>query len=268
MEQETNLLNTKILKYFTSEKAEINTEERSLVHYASTEDVDRDNEIVIAGGIDLVNFKKNPQVLWNHNRWSDRVTTIAKSLWQKVDGKGLLCKTQFAKTDLANEVFELYSGGFLTSWSIGFMVKEWMDNAETNIRTFTRTELLEYSSVQIPANPEAVTLNFIKGLKNEELKSVFVNDYLISSFENEIKSLKETVDSLKAKEVVADDNDMFEAMIKEQAQALVEEQVSKMTAEVNTKLADLAGEINIIKLDKYKNELYNTFYNQAKAELK
>jgi HK97 family phage prohead protease len=265
MDKETNILNTKILKYFSSEKAEINNEERSLIHYASTEDVDRDNEIVIASGIDLVNYAKNPQVLWNHNRWSDRVTTIGKSLWQKVDQKGLLCKTEFAKTDLANEVFELYSGGFLTSWSLGFMVKNWLDSNETGIRTFTKTELLEYSSVQIPANPEAVTLNFIKGLKNEELKSVYVNDYLISNFESEIKSLKDSVKQFKSEKSESID---YKTIIKEQAQVLIEEEILKMRKEVDSKFNELASEIGNIKLDKMKTQLYEQFYSQAKADLK
>jgi hypothetical protein len=125
--------------------------------------------------------------------------------------------------------------------------------------------LLEYSSVQIPANPEAVTLNFIKGLKNEELKSVYVNDYLISNFESEIKSLKDSVKQFKSEKSESID---YKTIIKEQAQVLIEEEILKMRKEVDSKFNELASEIGNIKLDKMKTQLYEQFYSQAKADLK
>lgn len=218
----------KILKFLVSEKADVNESERSIVHYASTKDLDRDNEIVVPEGIDLTNFKKNPQVLWNHMSWGSAINTIGKSLWQKVDDKGLLCKTEFAPTNLGSECFELYKGGFLTSWSIGFMAKEWTDTGD-NIRTFIKTELLEYSAVTIPANPEAISLNFIKGLKTDEMKEAFSSKYLLSSVDKEISELKTLVAEIKSN-VPANE---VEANIDEQIKRILTPKYNELVSEIN-----------------------------------
>ena len=47
---------------------EISANERSITQYVSTHSVDRDNDIVLAKGIDLKNYRKNPVVLFNHQR--------------------------------------------------------------------------------------------------------------------------------------------------------------------------------------------------------
>lgn len=241
---------TKIQKYYTSQKADINETERTLIHYVTTKAVDRDNEVVIPEGITLFNYQKNPQVLWNHISFSDKVTTIGKSLWQKADSSGLLCKTEFASTSLASEVFELYKGGFLTSWSIGFIVKDFID--ENNIRTFTSTELLEYSAVTIPANPEAVSLSFIKSLKSDELKHVYVNDYLLHNMETEIKNLNNTIQVLQ------------QSPNPDEIKSLIHQEILK---QINPKLEHLANELSTLKLDKIKSDVYKTFYEKASQQL-
>jgi HK97 family phage prohead protease len=227
----------KIIKFLASEKADVNDSERSIVHYASTNDIDRDNEIILPEGIDLTNYQKNPQVLWNHMSWSSAITTIGKSLWQKVDGKGLLCKTEFAPTSLGNECFELYKGGFLTSWSIGFLAKEWSDS-DNGIRTFTKTEMLEYSAVTIPANPEAISLNFIKGLKSDEMRDAFAGKYLLESVDKEINELK----SLISKSESTPD---IEAIVK----AFMEKELADKFKSIASELKSVKADVSKMKID-------------------
>ena len=55
---------------------------KSFIAVASTEDEDRDKDIIRQDGWDLKNFKKNPVVPWSHNYWD---VPVAKSLKTWVD---------------------------------------------------------------------------------------------------------------------------------------------------------------------------------------
>lgn len=161
-----------MLKFFACSKAEVNEEERTVVAYVTTEALDRDKEIVLAAGADLTNYRKNPVVLWGHD---SRSPPVAKNIWIRQDGHGLLAKTQYAKTDRAEEIWQLRKEGFLKGYSIGFQPKtgktieglaaygpphekelranpEWKE-ARNIVRAW---EMVEYSDVPVPCNPEAL----------------------------------------------------------------------------------------------------------------
>lgn len=242
----------KSLKFYCTEKADVNETERSVISYVATRDIDRDNEIVLPEGIGLENYRKNPVVLWNHMSWGDNVTVIGKSLWQKIDSKGLLTKTEFAKTDLASEVYELVKEGFLTSWSIGFAVLDWEDN--TGIRTYTKTELLEYSAVCVPANPEAVTLNFIKGLKTGEMKEAFSTKYLLASVDKEINELKELIAEIKSSQPV-------------DLEMLIQAEIENKFKEYEPKFIELGNEIKSLKRAKTKREIEDLVFEAVKKKI-
>jgi len=147
-------------KQYIGKLADFNDEERSFVITISTEDVDRMGESVRARGIKLANYRKNPVVLWAHDYSSP---PIAKALWTKVMDSALKSKVQFASTQFAEEIFGLYKGGFLNAWSIGFIpnmdkidIDEEADGKANPKLTFKESELLEYSAVPVPANPNAL----------------------------------------------------------------------------------------------------------------
>lgn len=165
------------LKFFVAEKAEVNEEDRTIVSYISTESLDRDKEIVLAKGADLDNYRKNPIVLWGHD---SKATPIGKNLWIRHDGRGLLAKTQYAKTPKAEEIWQLRKDGFLKGYSIGFIPKagktadgmmaygpphekELKTNPEwSEARNIVRAwELLEYSDVPIPSNPDSLQRAYV-----------------------------------------------------------------------------------------------------------
>ena len=161
---------------------EVSAKERSITQYASVNKVDRDNDIVEAKGIDLKNYRKNPIVLFNH----DRNLPIGSSMWQKADDKGLLTKTTFSKTPFADDIYTLHLEKVLNAWSIGFMPKLWKFDEKNGITTFTDIELFEYSSVTLPANPGALDeaksivksvegLHVVAGITNElKVKAEFL----------------------------------------------------------------------------------------------
>lgn len=144
----------------TVEKVEqLDDTNKTFVAVASTEDEDRDKDIIRQDGWNLKNFKKNPMIPWSHDYWS---VPIARSLrtWVDHDAKKLLFKPQFDSEDEQSmKIYNKYKNGFLTSFSVGFRGLEfeyrdeedrWWGGIE-----FLQQELLEISAVTIPANPNA-----------------------------------------------------------------------------------------------------------------
>lgn len=152
---------------FTGEIKGINEDEKTLTAYISTKARDRMDESLLPEGADLKKYNQNPVVLFAHDYSRP---PIGKALWTKKDGKGILSKVQFANTPFAKEIFELFKGGFMNAFSVGFMPKEWVDGdgKKTPARTYTKWEMLEYSAVPVPANPEALALAMQKGILTSE----------------------------------------------------------------------------------------------------
>jgi len=168
----------KIQKLFTrAQVKEINEEERSLVGVASTEVMDRDREIIKTEGWELENFRKNPVILLSHEY---RQPPIGKALWIKKDKNSLKFKAQFAKTQVAEEVFQLYKDGFMRAFSVGFIPKEWkdgdMEDEKKPKRVYTKQELLEISAVSVPSNPDALVAAMDEGkIKTKAVLDVLEN---------------------------------------------------------------------------------------------
>ena len=153
-----------VRKVFTIDKVEAVDEERSIVARVSTNDRDRDGEVVEPKGIDLSNYTKNPCLLWAH-RYD--MPAIGKALWSKTDDKGLVCKFQFAPTQFADEIYQLYKGGYQRAFSIGFIPMDF-DSVE---KIHRKVSLLEVSAVPVPANQDALVLEaYQKGMiKSDQL---------------------------------------------------------------------------------------------------
>ena len=177
-------------------KTEINSDERTVTAVITTSVVDRDKEVIIARGIDFEQYLKNPVVLWAHNSYD---TPIGKAMWLKRTGKKIIAKIKFAETEKAEEVYQLYKGGFLSAFSIGFIpikrrqpepddIKrnpEWAE-ARTII---DKSELLEFSAVPVPANPEALAL----AVKE---KSVDISNDMIDELDLDIEEYFEPVSNI------------------------------------------------------------------------
>jgi len=150
--------------------------EGTLTAYVSTAARDRMDEVLLPEGADLKHFKKNPVVLFGH-KYDE--PPIGKALWIKNDGDGLIAKVKFASTEFAQEIFTLFKEGIMSAFSVGFIPKQWVDGdgEKKARRTYEKWELLEFSAVAVPANPEALALAMSKGLiKSEALKKEFKID--------------------------------------------------------------------------------------------
>jgi len=163
----------KIFLTFNSQVKDIDDIEGTLTAYVSTDARDRMDEVLLPDGADMKNYKRNPVVLFAHDYQSP---PIGKALWIKNDGDGIIAKVKFASTEFAQEIFTLFKEGIMSAFSVGFIPKQWVDGdgEKKARRTYEKWELLEFSAVPVPANPEALALAMSKGLiKSEVLKKEF-----------------------------------------------------------------------------------------------
>ncbi len=125
----------------------------------STEDRDRQGEIVKQDGWDLTFYKLNPVVLWGHDYQSMPIGVC--TLIQVINNE-LVAEGTFAPHTFAQDVRKLYDLGMVRTTSVGFIPREFDPN---NDEIITKAELLEFSIVPVPANPYALTQRQVKELK-------------------------------------------------------------------------------------------------------
>jgi HK97 family phage prohead protease len=124
---------------------------------ASTPQLARDGHIIVASGIDLTAYRKNPIVLWSHDAMSPVGICTAIGV---VDDK-LCARIRFADVGVsqrADEVRALVKSGVIRGISVGFDPKEStpLDPARPRGgQRFTKVELLECSFVSVPSDTGA-----------------------------------------------------------------------------------------------------------------
>lgn len=159
---------------------EIDVDRRRITHVISTGRLDRGNRMVEPSGWKLANFKRAPRVLADHDYSIERVIGTGHDV-KVADvpriGEALVATTQFDEEGLGPVAFRLASTGMVNTWSVGWIglkshrIGE-VDDCEGcekagNVewgRHFMTQELLEYSLVAIPANPDAVNGLLAAGL--------------------------------------------------------------------------------------------------------
>lgn len=161
-------LNDKLTRNFGIEVKTIDKDKGTLTAIFSTQDEDRHGDTVMQEGWDLKSFKKNPVILNSHNYGSaDEVIGKASNL--RIEGKKLIGDITFAinENPKAKVIFDLYAGGFLNAFSVGFIVKKFK---EDDYFVIEESELLEVSAVSVPANARALAKQ--KGIDTDVLPEV------------------------------------------------------------------------------------------------
>lgn len=154
----------KLFKNFTAEVKEFNDVELSITHFISTERIDRGGDVMMADGMKTLG---RPVVLMAHGYSQMGSEPIAKpvKLWKDSfkGNKGIAAKTKFydgshltPPDSTGRRLYEKAKEGYLVNWSIGYIPLKW--NFETlkgvEIRRVTEWDLLEYSPVGVPMNPD------------------------------------------------------------------------------------------------------------------
>lgn len=127
------------------DKKDISDSEHSITAVVSTEDVDRDNEVIKLDGMNLENYRKSgmPLLFQHRPEW-----LLGKGLWIVVRDQKLIGKWRFhMKNDLSRETYELIKDGYIKQFSIGFISK-----GKTKSGVHFSSELLETSIVNIASN--------------------------------------------------------------------------------------------------------------------
>ncbi|KKK62442.1 hypothetical protein LCGC14_3004290, partial [marine sediment metagenome] len=136
----------------------------------STVSEDRDGDTIKVNGWDLKHYRKNPVVLFVHDNHS---LPVGRSIKIGKTKESLDSSTEFTPKDLypfGHTVGQMYRRGFLHAVSVGFRATDWKDREEPKVAEMTeeelkgfwgpidflKQELLEYSAVPVPANPEAL----------------------------------------------------------------------------------------------------------------
>ncbi len=145
-------------------------QDRTMGFTISTNAIDRDMDTIDPAGWDLRAYTKNPVVLWAHDYSS---LPIGKAVEVTKDASRLRARAEFAKHDFASTVLQLLTDGFLKATSVGFRPLKFTHNTERGGVDFQEQELLEFSIVPVPANPEALIEARLKGIDPVHLRKCF-----------------------------------------------------------------------------------------------
>lgn len=182
-------------KFVSAEIVEKAKGDGTFTAVASTETVDRHGESIDVSGWNLKNFKKNPVLLWAHDH---TIPAIGKAtrIWIS-DGKLMFKGIWQGATEMGRAAQALVDGGFVNSFSVGFMPFEMDGN------TYTKQELLEISLVNVPANPEAMMLAYKSlkkaGIQQQTMKELGMPVEVLDKLETldkDVANLTEKVESL------------------------------------------------------------------------
>ena len=144
---------------------EIDDEQFIIRGVFSTDDEDRHGEVIDQKGWDIKEYMTNPVVLFAHDQWTP---AVAQMIELGIDAKGRLAgamKFAVEEFELAKTLFNLYKGGYMRAFSVGFMnTKEERITDDNDDETILLKEnkLYELSCVNVPAN--AMALAGAKGI--------------------------------------------------------------------------------------------------------
>lgn len=139
---------------------------------ASSEQTDRDGDILPVGAWSTKEFEKNPVILWGHNA-SIPAVARAKRVWKDLAAKELRMQIEFPEpgvSELSDTLRKLVKSGFINSLSVGFLGKDF-ERLNNGGRKYKSLELLEVSLVNLPSNTAALIQARDAGiLSTKELK--------------------------------------------------------------------------------------------------
>lgn len=140
----------------------VNAEAGTIDFTLTSKTVDRDGEVILPAGVRLDNFRKNPVFLWAHSRKDPSIgRVIPESI--RVTENDLTATVEFDLDDpFAKLIFGKYRKKHLNAGSISFLPLQFdkpiLENQPGS--TFTEIELLEFSAVPVPSNPQALAKEY------------------------------------------------------------------------------------------------------------
>lgn len=194
-------------------------ESRVLEYVITDETVDRYGDIVRAKGVQTKNYKNNPVVVRCHQTREFPVGTSLK-IWfdssdKTVKAWGMFYDDRVDRTGMSETVFRFASTGAMRMASIGFMPIETheMDKEEKQKLgmpsygvEFTKVDLLEWSPVTVPANPNAGRKDF-EGVEQKHIDTARENELFTKEVLDHIEKLINEEDPIEKMKRLADEFD-------------------------------------------------------------
>lgn len=190
---------------------------RTVEHIISSNGINCYGYRLLTSGYDDEPFAKAGVVLMNHMRGDTffeepsepSEIIVGKSLSRRIEGDLLIANTQFAETELGNDLNYFYGNGMMKGWSVGWDFPELSDaqiragekivDDIDGVPTVLKWYADEYSAVYLNGNKDAVTLNnMLKEAKSKILKRKLSKDYLIDNAEQEITELRNKIEKLNS----------------------------------------------------------------------
>ena len=132
---------------------------RTFTFTISSATPDRMGDTVAVEGWRLENYKRNPVVLWGHDGTMLPVGRATRVWVQNGKLKATAELAPASVSQYAERVRGMIAGGFLNATSVGFAPSKFRfsdDKKRPYGIDFLEQELLEFSIVSIPANPDAL----------------------------------------------------------------------------------------------------------------
>jgi len=201
----------------------------------STPEIDRYGTIIVPSGIDYTAYLANPIVLAQHD--SDK-WPIGRCLGFAMNGENLEATIQIeCVTEEGKKLTKLINAGFVKAVSVGIIPIEYEDQTieGKKVTVYTKSELVEFSVVSVPANRQALLKKSLKTLLQES----------INKYKKETRMLTPEIEAKIADELLPAIKDAFVAEVinlgfsPEEAEASVN---AFITAGVPPMLAVLKGE--------------------------
>ena len=193
-------IQNKVLEFTTPLTFKENEDDSiTVTGYASTNDEDRDGDIILSSAWDskcLEGYKRNPIILAFHR--PDK--PIGKAVEIETDSKGLRITARISKA--AGDIYSLIKEGVLSTFSIGFMAKDMEFDQSMMLFVIKELELFEISVVSIPSNAFA-TFSVSKNFKSDEEFLEYKESFGLTTEEN-TNMVDETKNTPAAPEVVID----------------------------------------------------------------
>lgn len=141
----------------------------------TTPDFDRAQDRIASIGGDLGNYNANPIVLWGHD-YNTASAVIGRSNTLEVSDAGIVADFTLRPAvnvfDPQNIVLQLWNQGYIHTASVGFLPKDGKKN-ERGGMDYSTWELLEWSLVPVPANPQAIRQALTKALEGQTEKGAW-----------------------------------------------------------------------------------------------
>ncbi len=156
------------IKSFEIKDSAVSIGERTFEGYASTFDLDQDDDIIHQGSFQKSIKESFPagriKVLWQHE------SPIGLPIEMSEDSRGLYVRAKVSKTRLGDEALELMSDRVVDRMSIGFSIpKGKFEYDEKGIRHIREVKLFEFSPVTFPANESAI-ITGVKSIRDAILR--------------------------------------------------------------------------------------------------